>query len=617
VRGARRKASGAALVVCVVARAAAAQAAAVPRTYCNPVDLDYKYNFEQLNERISYRSGADPAVVVHRGAYYLFETIGNGYWRSTDLIRWAFVRPSRWPFEDVVAPAAWVVGDTLWLMQSSFEQRPILYTTRPETGRLEFYNRLMPPLPNYRPEARPGDVGVAGVWDPALFRDDDGRWFLYWGSSNLHPLFGVALDPARRLAYAGPVKELLRLDPARHGWERFGRDHRDTTRPYLEGAWMTKHAGRYYLQYAAPGTEYNVYATGTYVGDAPLGPFAYAPYNPVAYKPGGFMTGAGHGSTFRDVRGGWWITGTAWVGMNWTFERRIVLFPAAFDADGQYWADTRFGDFPQTVMPNATAGAPAEGAAAPGGHFAGWMLLSYRKPALASSALDSFPAANAVDEDPRSFWAARANRAGEWLAVDLGGVRTVRAVQANYADYRQGLYASDATVYTQFRLAASVDGRRWTRVADLTRAPRRDRPNAYVELARPVRARWVRYEHVYTAGPHLAISALRVFGTADGPPPAAPAWARVRRGGEGAESADPRDAVVTWAPVAGAVGYNVRWGLRPDRLYQTYQLWADRGPGRDARLEVRALAAGQRYYFAVEAFDERGVSRLSPTVPAD
>ena len=24
-------------------------------TYCNPVDLDYKYNFEQLPERISYR----------------------------------------------------------------------------------------------------------------------------------------------------------------------------------------------------------------------------------------------------------------------------------------------------------------------------------------------------------------------------------------------------------------------------------------------------------------------------------------------------------------------------------------------------------------------------------
>ncbi|GJG86485.1 endo-1,4-beta-xylanase [Gemmatimonadetes bacterium T265] len=590
-----------------------------PRTYCNPLDLDYKYNFEQLNEGISYRSGADPAVVVHRGAYYLFETIGDGYWRSTDLLRWRFVRPSRWPFEDVVAPAAWTKGDTVLLMASATAPRPVLYTTRPETGRLEFYNRLLPPLPTaVREGTEPPNALVSpdsvqpGPWDPALFFDEDGRgggWYLYWGSSNAYPLYGIALDPARRLAYAAGARpaRLLRLDPARHGWERFGRDHRDTTtRPFVEGAWMTKHSGRYYLQYAAPGTEYNVYATGTYVGDAPLGPFAYAPNNPVAYKPGGFMTGAGHGSTFRDARGGWWLTGTGWVGANWPFERRIVLFPAAFDADGQYHADTRFGDFPHYVVPNAG-----------GGGFAGWMLLSYRRPALASSALDSFPAARAVDEDPRTFWAARANRAGEWLAVDLGGVRTVRAVQVDYADYRQGLYASDSAVYTRFRLSASADGRRWTRVADLARGPRRDRPNAYVELPRPARARWVRYEHVYTAGAHLALSALRVFGTADGPAPAAPAWARARRGGEGAESGDPRDAVVTWAPVAGAVGYNVRWGLAPDRLYQTYQLWADEGPARAARLEVRALTAGQRYYFAVEAFDERGVSPAAPTTAAE
>jgi hypothetical protein len=52
---------GAALVVCPIARA---QSAGI-RTYCNPVDIDYKYNFEQLNEGISYLSetvtrGLDP-----------------------------------------------------------------------------------------------------------------------------------------------------------------------------------------------------------------------------------------------------------------------------------------------------------------------------------------------------------------------------------------------------------------------------------------------------------------------------------------------------------------------------------------------------------------------------
>jgi hypothetical protein len=35
----------------------------------------------------------------------------------------------------------------------------------------------------------------------------------------------------------------------------------------LEGAWVTKHDGKYYLQYAAPGTEYNIYADGVYVSN--------------------------------------------------------------------------------------------------------------------------------------------------------------------------------------------------------------------------------------------------------------------------------------------------------------------------------------------------------------
>ncbi|MFE8585358.1 hypothetical protein ACFX59_14770 [Sphingomonas sp. NCPPB 2930] len=66
----------------------------------------------------------------------------------------------------------------------------------------------------------------------------------------------------------------------------------------------------------------------------------------------------------------------------------------------------------------------------------------------------------------------------------------------------------------------------------------------------------------------------------------------------------------------GAVGYNVRWGIRPDRLYLTYQLFADRVAGGEAAtLPLRALTSGQPYYVAVEAFDENGVSPLSAVAP--
>ena len=35
------------------------------RTYCNPLDINYQYNFEHCNEDVSYRSGADPVIVNH------------------------------------------------------------------------------------------------------------------------------------------------------------------------------------------------------------------------------------------------------------------------------------------------------------------------------------------------------------------------------------------------------------------------------------------------------------------------------------------------------------------------------------------------------------------------
>jgi xylan 1,4-beta-xylosidase len=306
------------------------------KTYCNPVDINYRYNFEQLNEHISYRSAADPVILTYKGEYYLFATISNGWWHSKDMVNWDFVTPDKWPMEDICAPAALVVRDTLFLFQSTFEQRPIFYTTTPKTGHLEFYNRLLQLMP-----------GAKGPWDPDIFHDEEtDKWFMYFGSSNLYPVYGIQLDPKTHLSYIDSTKGLISLHPKEHGWERFGQDHRGTIDPFIEGSWMTKYNGKYYLQYAAPGTEYNVYANGTYVGDNPLGPFTYSQYNPVSYKPGGFVQGARHGNTFQDLYGNYWNTGTPWIAVNWNFERRIAMFPAGFDKDGQLYSNTRFGDFP-------------------------------------------------------------------------------------------------------------------------------------------------------------------------------------------------------------------------------------------------------------------------------
>ena len=441
--------------------------------------------------------------------------------------------------------------------------------------------------------------GAQGPWDPDIFHDPDtDRWFMYFGSSNLYPIYGIELDPHRRLAYIARARELLKLGPAEHGWERFGQDHRDTIKPFIEGATMTKYRGKYYLQYAAPGTEYNVYANGTYIGDSALGPFTYAPYNPISYRPGGFVHGAGHGNTFQDNFGNYWNTGTPWVAVNWNFERRVAMFPAGFDSDDQMFVNTRFGDFPHYLPTGKWTDRDAP--------FTGWMLLSYRKPATASSVRDTFAAANVTDENPRTFWVAQRNARDQWLTVDLQGVFDVKAVQVNYTDYRSNIFVNDSTVYTRFRIRGSTDARKWRLLADLSRETR-DRPNAYIELPAAVKARYIRYEHVYVAAPNLAISDLRVFGNGAGSAPPSPRGLAVRR------DTDPRNAFITWERVPGAVGYNVLWGIAPNKLYETYQVFADRGD----TLELRALTVGQGYYFAVEAFNENGVSRPGDVVLAN
>ncbi len=596
----------------LAATSSLAPAATVQRTYANPIDVDYKFNFEQEYEGVSYRTGADPVIVLHQGAYYLFQTLADGYWRSTDLIRWRFIPASLWPAEGVVAPAVWSEGKDLYVWPSMTHQQPILVTDDPASGRIRYLLRRTPPLPGAVPSGsedriKPGQVPV-GPWDPDVFVDDDGGHYLYWNSSNVFPLYGMTLDAKNRFAYKGDTHALLTLHPDIHGWERFGQDHSGTLpdgtpiAPFMEGAWMNKVGGRYYLQYGGPGTEYNAYATGVYVADRPLGPFTYAPYNPVGYKPGGFVQGAGHGSTFQDAQGNWWNTGTPWIGANWTFERRVGLWPAAFAPDGQMMVSTRFGDFPHYV--------PDRRVADPEVLFTGWMLLSYRARATASSTLGDFTADRVTDENPRSFWVAADARPGQTLTLDLGAEKTVRAVQVNFADYKAGRYADAPDIYTAFKLEASNDGAHWSPVAETeTGEGRRDRPNAYFELPAPVRARYIRYVHDHVGGAHLAISDMRVFGSAGGPAPAAPGRIAAVR------AADPRDARISWTLVPGAVGYNVRWGIRPDRLALTYQLFADDPRlARGGALDLRALTKGQGYYVAVEAFDQSGVSKLSKIV---
>ena len=307
---------------------------------CNPVNLNYRYQFyvnpdTQTCETVA-REAADPSVILFRGKYYMFASMTLGVWVSQDLSEWEYHRlPDTLPLYDY-APDVRVCGEYVYFSASKRGEICNFYRTK---------DILHGPY-----EELPGSFDF---WDPSLFVDEDGRMYFYWGCNNITPIYGVELDPAAMRPLSEPCG-LIWGDPYTKGYERVGEDGtilpRDLeNRPFIEGAWMDKYEGKYYLQYAFGGTEYNTYGDGVYVSDQPLGPFRLAKNNPYSYKPGGFLPGAGHGSTFRCQSGAWWHAATMRISMNHSFERRVGIWPAGFDADGELFCNQRYGDWPMEL----------------------------------------------------------------------------------------------------------------------------------------------------------------------------------------------------------------------------------------------------------------------------
>lgn len=547
-------------------------------TYCNPINIDYSYTFHNSNLGVSYRSGADPAVVEFRGEYYMFVTRSYGYWHSMDMSSWEFITPEHWYFEGENAPAAFNYKDSvLYVTGNPSEAGSILYTDNPKKG-------------DWKPVASV----LHGFNDPAFFIDDDGKAYMYYGSSNKYPIRVKELDKSNRFnPTTNKVIELFNLDPQKHGWERFGQNHTDTiTKPFIEGSWMNKHNGKYYLQYAAPGTELNVYADGVYIGDGPLGPYHYAPNNPISYKPGGFMNGAGHGSTVEGPDGLFWHFASMSLSINYKYERRLCMFPTFFDNDGLMYCNTNFGDYPH-FSPDQ----PYKQ-----GEFTGWMLLSYHKKVTASSQLKDFPATHINDENIQTWWVADQNNDKQWLSIDLQSPSTVYAIQINYHDYKENkFYGRMPGIYYRYQIEGSNDGKHWQVIVDKSNNYK-DIPNDYVELDVPVKTRFIRFKNIHVPNQYLAISEIRVFGKGLGKIPAEVKNFKVER------QPDQRNASLNWEKQKDAQGYNIRWGIAADKLYSSWLVYDTN------KLYLRCLNTGQKYFFSIESFNENGVSKVSKVI---
>jgi len=273
------------------------------------------------------------------------------------------------------------------------------------------------------------------------------------------------------------------------------------------------------------------------------------------------------------------------VSVNVGWERRICMFPTYFDKDDLMYADTYFGDYPHYApSSNKTSG-----------QFTGWMLLSYKKPVTVSSEEKEHTAENVVDESIKTFWLATENNDKQWITIDLLKPAEIRAIQINYHDYKSDMYGRIPDLYHQYTIEGSLDGKQWKLLIDKNNSDK-DTPNDYVALASPQTVRYVRYKNKHVPTPHIAISGLRIFGLGSGKKPQKVKQFVVNR------KADSRDSHISWERQKNAQGYNVLWGIAPDKLYSSWMVY-DKN-----ELELRSLTVGQTYYFAIEAFNENGVS---------
>ncbi|MEO6721885.1 MAG: family 43 glycosylhydrolase [Ferruginibacter sp.] len=544
-------------------------------TICNPINLSYRFCLDTP----SRREAADPTMVLFKGEYYLFASKSGGYFHSTDLVQWNLITTNDLPLEDY-APTAVVMKDTLYFMASANAPLKIYKTANPKAGKWDVANSTFP----------------IGMIDPDLFLDEDGKLYFYYGCSNVNPISGVELD-TKTLNPIGPSTVLFNSKKEQYGWERPGDYNTRDTRPWIEGSWMTKRNGKYYLQYAGPGTEFKSYSDAVYVADKPLGPFTLAANNPVSYKPEGFIASAGHSNTFQDKYGNYWHISTMTISQKHMFERRLGLFPAFFDKDGDFSVYTTFGDYPFKV-PSKKINNPDE-------LFPGWMLLSYHKPVQVSSTLSGHEKENAVDEEIRNFWSAKTGDKGEWLSMDLQKQCTVNAIQLNYAENETKLLGRSSNMYYQYLLEYSPDNKTWKTLSDKIKNTT-DVPHDYIELKTPIKARYIRITNYHVPDGTFALAGLRVFGNAGGKAPSMTADININH-----SPSDKTVAAIKWKKAPGAIGYNIRYGTSKDKLYHTYQvLDAD-------EVTIRSLNAGEKYYFAIDAFNESGISKAKAITEVD
>jgi len=399
------------------------------KTYCNPLPIPAipvgRNAYDAHYSGPWWREFGDPTVIHWQDRWYLFPSCGMVWW-SENFRDWYF-QPCN------LYDVGWAPSVVAW--------RGALYLTASWEGSKLW--RATHPLGPWECLGPIHDHGQqAFSWaDPMLFADDDGALYAYYSIGVNKGLFGVRLrddDPTR---FADAPTHLFAFNPEHH-WERFGEANQNAAMSHLEGAYVTRHGGRYYAQYSAAGAEWRNYAVGCYVGDQPLGPFRYQARNPILCHRGGLLNGCGHHGIVPGPDGQWWAFYTVLLRRFRGLERRIAMDPVRFDEQGEMWIDGPSetprcldGSYPPGVLP-----------------------LSICQPATASSQLPGAAAECAVDNYARTAWIAT-GPCPQWVAIDLSGEYDTLGARLIFREELAPRMVAPALF--RFVLEGTLDGQTW------------------------------------------------------------------------------------------------------------------------------------------------------------
>jgi hypothetical protein len=487
--------------------------------YCNPLAIE-----------TSSRDGSPQGVhlgdvtVLREGRrYYLFATGGAG-WVSDDLVNWKFegveMREGRVP----VAPHVVKYHGHFYL---SGNDAP-LYKAPAILGPYEVVG------PWTDVAGRPFS-GMAngqrwtGAFDVDIFIDEDNTPYLYFPMRSTEGIYVVPLDPARLNHFLAEPTRLFGFDPS-HTWERYGEFNEYPDVSWIEGSWMLRRKGTYYLQYSASGTQWLTYATGMYTGKSPTGPFTYAPVNPILRQTHGVVTGTAHGSIVEGPDGNLWQFYTT-VMSNPPGGRRIGMDPVGFDAQGHLFVKG------PTETPQWAPGVVSD----PARHGdSGSLPLSVGKmramnsKSTFSSQRPGRDAAYALDHSTGTWWEPAEDDPRPSITVHLGPATELDPVQSFTVDSSRILFTAVRSFARpgappvppptgapahRYTIEVSTDGKVFTTLLDKTR----NMVTKYVEFDElpPTTCQFVRLtltDWPRNAGTPLGIVEFTVFGRAVSPP---------------------------------------------------------------------------------------------------